>query len=266
MEQEPTKLQRNKFIISLSGQNIDTAIVNIEEMQGYVKTKKKFAIIGTEKKTYDNLEKTKPQFIMNNSKPKIFVVDSKKKEYIKMYASLLEKFSGLMIVETDTISDQISELICSSELVDKKELDIMICRNGLADMTDNERRKANYLRIHADPEIDLSIFEKLGDFYKEKTATLMIAQLFVNSQYDETNAYIEQNNELYAKQGMSDFVDYYELNKQLSYFLYYDVENNKILNLTKDVLEGFVKTMKAQGLFPMPDEEISPFCQNLTLN
>lgn len=257
--------QHNAFIVSLAGQNIDTTIVNIEEMQGYVKERKRFAVIGTEKRTYGELDRMSYQFVMNYTKPKIFALDSKKKPSLNVYTYLLEKFrSGLIIIESDTLSDPISELICNSEQLSKNDIDIMICRNGFEDMTDGERRKANYLRIHANPDMNPAIFEKLGEFYQEKVTALMISQFFVNCQYEEVNTYFEKHNEIYAKQGLKDFVDYSQLNKQLAYFIYYDVANNKILNLSKDILEDFIKKMKAQGLMPMPDEEIPVLAEMLT--
>ena len=266
MEKRQTVGQHNHFIISLAGQNIDITPVNIEELQGYVDTRKRFAIIGTVKKTYDELEKVNYQFVMNHTKPKVFTFAPKNKSFLNVYTFLLDKFkSGIIVIESDTISDPISELICNSGKLAQNDIDIMICRNGFEDMTDDERRKANYYRIHANPDIDLTIFQKLGEFYQEKITALMISQFFVNYQYDEVNAYFEKHNEIYAKQGLKDYVDYYQLNKQLSYFIYYDVVNNKILNVSRSVIEDFIRKMKGQGLMPIPDDQISLLAEMITV-
>ena len=262
---EQTEKQRS-FIISLAGQNIDTTIVNIEEMEGYVKLWKRFAIIGTEKKTYGHLDRMNYQFVMNYSKPKIFAVESKNQTYINIYSFLLDKFnSGLIIIESDTISESISEVICNSDKLVKNDIDIMICRNGFEDITESERKKANYFRIHANPDIDLMTFQKLGDIYQERTPALMISQLFVNNQFDEVNSYFEKYNNLYSGKGLTDFVDYAQLNKQLAYFIYYDIANNKILNVSRAVLEDFVRKIKSMGIFPIPDNEIPVFSEMLTI-
>lgn len=263
---EQTRKQHNDFIISLSGQNIDTTIVNIEEMMGYVKQRKRFAIIGSEKKSYGQLDRMVYQFVENYSKPKVFAINPKNKSYDIIYAYLLEKYkNGLVIIETDTLSTPISDLICNSEKLEKNDIDIMICRNGFDEITDNERQKANLYRIHANPDMDLNIFAKIGDFYQEKTPVLMIAQLFVNVQFGEATSYFQTSNEHYAKQGLTDFVDYSQYNKQLAYFIYYDVVHNKILNVSRDIMEDFIKKIKAQGLFPMPDEEIPSFAEMITI-
>lgn len=254
------------FIISLSGPNIDTAIVNIEEMQQYCTQRKRMAIVATEKKNYGELDKMNYQLVMNYVKPKIMAVNTKGKNYLSVYNFLLDKYkSGLLIVESDTLSDAISDMICNSEKLGCSDLDIMICREGFASMTEGEMQKANFLRIHADPDMNPTIFQKLGEFYQEKILALMIAQFFANDQYEEANNYFEKENTKYSSAGLTDFVDYYQLNKQLSYFVYFDVVNCKILNINKEVLAKFMLKMKSQGLLPMPEDQISNIAESLTV-
>lgn len=263
---EPIKKQHNDFIVSLAGANINTTIVTIEEMQLYCKLRKRIVIVATEKKTYGELDMMNYQLVMNYTKPKVLAINTKNKPYLDVYTFLLEKYKGgLMVVEGDTISDPISDLICKSDKLESNDIDVMICRDGFESMTIGEMRKANFLRIHADPDMNPTIFEKIQDFYQEKVAGLMIAQFFVNDQYAEVNSYFEKQNEKYSKQGFSDFVDYYELNKQLSYFVYFDVENNKILNVSKDTLAAFLIKMKSQGLLPIPEDQIPVVAESLTI-
>jgi hypothetical protein len=260
-----TRKQPNNFIISLAGANIDTTIVTIEELHQYCSLKSRMAIVATEKKTYGELGVMNYQFIMNHTKPKVLTTNTKNRPYIDVYAFILEKYkNGLLVVECDTLSDNISDIICKSEKLEENDIDIMICRDGFEAMTTGEMRKANYLRIHADPDINLTVFQKLTDFYQEKVLGLMIAQLFVNDQYAEVNSYFEKHNERYSKQGLTDYVDYSELNKQLSYFIYFDVENNKIMNVGKDTLIAFMIKMKAQGLLPFPEDQLPVIAESLT--
>lgn len=260
---EPKK--PHNFIISLAGANIDTTIVNIEEMRQYCTIRKRMAIVATEKKTYGELDKMNYQLVMNYVKPKVMAVNTKGKDYLHAYSFLLDKFkSGLMIIESDTLSDPISDLICKSEKLNASDIDIIICREGFESLTIGEMRKANFLRIHADPDMNPTIFQKIQDFYQEKVLGLMIAQFFANDQYEEVNSYFEKENSKYSKAGLTDFVDYYELNKQLSYFVYFDVENNKILNVDKDTLAAFITKMKSMGLFPLPEDQIPVIAESLT--
>jgi len=261
---EPQKQQRN-FIVSLAGANIDTTIVNIEEMQQYSSLHKRVAIVGTEKKTYGELDKMNYQLVMNYVKPKVMAVNSRSKSYADVYTFLLDKYkSGLLIVESDTLSDSISDMICKSEKLATSDIDIILCREGFESMTIGEMRKANFLRIHADPDMNPTIFQKMQDFYQEKIMGLMIAQFFANDQYEEVNSYYEKENIKYSNAGYSDFVDYYQLNKQLSYFVYFDVERNKILNIDKDTLAAFLLKMKTQGLLPIPEDQIPIVAESLT--
>lgn len=254
------------FIISLAGANIDTTIVNIEEMKQYCTAHKRMAIVATEKKTYGELDKMSYQLVMNYVKPKVMAVNSKNKSYADVYTFLLDKYeSGLMIVEADTLSDSIADMICKSNKLADRDIDIILCREGFEAMTIAEMRKANFLRIHADPDMNPTIFQKLQDFYQEKVLGLMIAQFFVNDQYAESNSYYEAENNKFSNAGYSDFVNYYELNKQLSYFIYFDVANNKILNVDKDTLAAFLLKMKAQGLLPMPEDQIPVVAESLTI-
>lgn len=260
------KQKQCNFIVSLAGANIDTTIVNIEEMQQYCAIHKRMAIVATEKKTYGELDKMNYQLVMNYVKPKVMAVNSKNKSYADVYTFLLDKYkSGLLVVEADTLSDSISDMICKSDRLATSDIDVILCREGLEAMTIGEMRKANFLRIHADPDMNPIIFQKMQDFYQEKIMGIMIAQFFANDQYAEVNSYYEKENTKFSNAGYSDFVDYYELNKQLSYFVYFDVENNKILNISKDTLTAFIIKMKAQGLLPMPDDQIPVIAETLTV-
>lgn len=255
-----------KFIISLSGPNIDTAIVNIEEMQQYCTHRKRMAIVATEKKNYGELDKMNYQLAENYVKPKIFAVNTKGKNYHSVYSFLLDRYkNGLMIVESDTLSDAISDMICKSDKLESSDIDIMICREGLASMTIAEMRKANFIRIHADPDMNPTVFQKLGEFYQEKILAIMIAQFFANEQYEEANNYFEKENTKYTTAGLTDFVDYYQFNKQMSYFVYFDVENCKILNINKEVVAKFMMKMKSMGLLPMPEDQIASIAESLTI-
>jgi hypothetical protein len=254
------------FIISLSGANIDTAIVNIEEMQQYCIARKRMAIVATEKKNYGELDKLNYQLVENYVKPKILAVNTKGKNYLNVYSFLLDRYkSGLMIVESDTLSDAISDMICKSNKLEDGDIDVIICREGFASMTEGEMQKANFLRIHADPDMNATIFQKLGEFYQEKVLGLMVAQFFANDQYEEANNYFEKESNKYSKSGLTDFVDYYQQTKQLSYFVYFDVVNNKILNVSKDAIHKFLLKMKSSGIMPFPESEIPIIAESLTI-
>lgn len=264
---EQKKQPKNDIVISLAGANIDTTIVTIEEMHLYSEKRKRIAIVTTEKKTYGELDRMNYQLIGNYSKPKVLAINTRNKPYFDVYTYLLEKYkSGLLIAESDTISENISELICKSNRLSSNDIDVMICRDGFESMTQIEMERANFLRIHANPDQNMMIFQTIGDFYKEKVLGIMISQFYVNHQFEESNKYFERLNEEYTKRGFSDFVDYYQLNKQLSFCAYFDVFNNKILNINKETVASFMKVMKAQGLLPIPDDQIIPIAESITIN
>jgi hypothetical protein len=120
------KKQHNDFIISIAGESIDTTVVTIEEMQLYCERRKRIAVVATEKKSYGELDKMNYTLVGNYHKPKVFSVNTKSRPYLDVYAFLLERFrSGLIVVETDTISDPVSELICKSDRMAVSDIVIM---------------------------------------------------------------------------------------------------------------------------------------------
>jgi hypothetical protein len=266
MEQQLIKQRRNDFIISFAGSNIDTTIVNIEEMEQYCIKRKRLAVVATEKRIYGELDRMNYQLVSNYTNPKVMVVNSKGKAYFDVYSFLLDRFkSGLLVVEGDTISEPISELLCKSDQLVLNDIDIMICRDGLESMTASEMRKANLMRIHACPDINPLIFQTLTDFYEEKAMGIMVAQFLANEQFDQTNKYFETKNEEYKKEGLTDCVDYYQLNKQLSFFVYYDVDVGKILNVDRQTVDDFVRQMKKSGILPIPEAHLAEISESLTL-
>jgi hypothetical protein len=254
----------NDFVISVAGSNIDLSIINIEEMNEYCKSRGRLANVVTEKQTYHQLDKMNYSLIMNYTKPKPRVINTKDKLYFDVYNILSEKYKGgLLIIEADTISDPVSELLCNSDNWKKNDIDLMICRTGFSSVTKNELKKANLLRISADPEFDPAFFLTIDDDFKEKILPLMISQLFVNAQYDSVNRYIESKHSYFNEKGITDYIDYYELNKQLAFFIYYDILANKILNVDRATITAFIVEVGPQ--MSIPSEQIPMIAEMITL-
>lgn len=257
--------KHNYFIISLSGLNIDISIINIEEMVAYCKDRKRPANVTTQKKTYESLDKVNYSLVFNYTNPKPRVVNTKDKQYLQVYTYLSEKFkNGLLIAESDTLSDSISDLLCQSNKWESNDIDIMVCRDYKS-VTDNELKCANFLRISADPDLDSTVFMRLGPIFGEVLGTIMIAQFFVNSNYEKASKYIAHKSKEYTDNGLSDFTDYYELNKQLAYFVHVDIINNKILNVSKKVLLPEIIDMANAGILPIPKDKIEAFAEMITI-
>lgn len=260
------KQRNNDFVISIAASNIDMALVNIEEMQQYCVSRNRVASIVTEKKSYNELDKMNFQLVMNYRKPKARVINSKDKPYLHVFDYVISKYkSGLLIVETDTISGAISELLCKSPLIEDNDIDIMICRDSIGSITDQELQKANLLRISADPNFEPSAFQRLQSVYREKILTLMIAQFFVNEQYTEVNKYFAEASNKYVQDGRTEFIDYYELNKQLSFFIYFDVDKNQIVNVPRATIKKFAEKLKGEDLLPIPDGIFEEFINSVTI-
>jgi len=252
------------FIISSAGPNIDLTIINIEEMNNYCKRWDKMATVVTEKKNYEKLEKLNYALIANYKKARPRAIISNKKPYLQVYTALSETYqNGLLIVEDDTMSVPIAELLCNPKW-GEHGVDIILCRNGFGTMTKDEQKRADYLRISADPDFDASILEELAKIYQERTLAVMIAQLFVNDQYDTLKAYIDKKSQHYAENGFSDYIDYYELNKQLSYFVYLDVKSGKIINVSYETLLGFMKKLNTMGVIPVQGEQLEVLAKQIT--
>jgi hypothetical protein len=258
--------QHNDFIISVAGPNIDTSIVTIEEMKLYCEQRKRIAIVGTQKKVYGEIDRLNYPTVMNYHKPKVLAVSSKNKPYLDVYAYLLDNFkTGLLIIETDTNSEVIIDMVCKSDKLTVNDIDVMVCREGFEAMSAGEIRKANLLRIHANPDINPVIFEKLSEFYGHKSLGIMLSQMYSNDQYNEVTAYMDKQNEVYGAKGYTDYVDQYELSKQISFFVYFDIVHNKILNISCKDLEEFIFRSKEQGFLPFPADAIPVMAKELTI-
>jgi len=252
---------KNKVILSIAGENIDNTIINVEEMKMYVQERKRNAIVVTEKKAYGELDKMIYQLVGNYIKPKPRCVVTKSKPFYDVYSFLLDRYKGgLLIAESDTISEPIVGLLCNSPKVKENDIDVMICQNGYNNVSDLEFKKADYLRIHADLDIMSNIegfVARLQQLYNEKFISILLSQLFVNLQYEEVTHYLNEKNEKYASEGYTDFIDYYESNKQLSYFVYFDIHNNKILNLGKnDIISLIDRIREVNENLVIPAEQV----------
>lgn len=258
--------QHNNFVISLAGPTIDTTTVTIEEMNYYTEQRRRIAVIGTEKKSYSDLSKMNYQLIDNYHKPKVMVINTRNRPYLDVFKTMLERFhTGLMVIETDTISEPVSELITKSDLLAVNDIDIMICHHGYEELTLREVECANLLRIHAIPDLNPIIFQTMQEYFKEVNLGVMVSQLFVNEQYEESKAYFDKFNGVYEKEGLKDYIDYYEMNKQFAYFIYFDIKKGKILNVSRDKVFEFLKKMKATNMLPVDDSQISVIAEGLTV-
>jgi hypothetical protein len=256
--------QHNDFVVSLSGANIDLTIVNIEEMANYCSQRKRLANVVSKKQTYGELDTLNYSLIMNYRHPRPRVVSTKDKPFLHVYSVLSEKYrEGLLIAEADTISDSISDNLCRNENWKKNDVDIMICRS-FASVTDEELKSATLVRISADPDFDPSVLTRIGEIYGEGVGAIMVAQFFANDNYENVNRYMDEKSEKYSKAGMTEFIDYYELRRQLAYFIYYDVKEKKLVNVERDVILSFVKTLP-KHLLPVPEKDIEPFVDMITL-
>lgn len=259
--------QHNKFIISVAGANLDISIVNIEEMSAYCQKLSRLANVVTEKKSYGHLEKLNYALVANYNKAKPRVINSKNSQYLKVYSSLAQNYkAGLLIVEDDTVSEPIVELLCKNDCWSKNDVDIIICRNSLSMISEDEVKCANYLRMSADPEFSPMILPVIESLWKEKIISIMVAQYFVNDQYETVKAYIKKQSDYYNSQGITDYVDYYEINKQLAYFIYYDIANDKIINVDNETMVTFLKKFSAQGVIPLDDAKIRQLADAITLS
>jgi hypothetical protein len=139
----------------------------------------------------------------------------------------------------------------------------MVCRS-FASVTEDELKRATLLRISADPDWDPMVLQRVGQVFKEGVGAIMIAQLFANENYDTVNAYIDRQKEKYSAAGLTEFINYYELRRQLAYFIYYDVGTKKLVNVDRDVILTFIKRLPREML-PVPVEDIEPFTAMITL-
>jgi hypothetical protein len=235
-------------------------------MAGYCKERGRLANVVTKKHTYDHIDPINYSLIMNYKNPKPRVVTVKNKPFADVYKIIGERFkAGLIIAESDTISDSITESFCKNENWKNNDIDIMICKS-FASLTIQEAEHANLFRISADPDFDMSVMLKIGEHInKYAVGTIMVAQMFVNDNYNKVVKYMEEQIPKYEGLGMTDFVDYSELNRQFAYFAYIDLGSGKILNIERQVIKEFLLQNYKLFMPNIPEEKIPGYVEMITL-
>lgn len=236
----------SKYIVAVADPNIDTSIIDIEEAEQYVNKYERRAIIISGKEVFKNamIEKTKYIFIMNATKPTVRVIDSNGDSFKKVYEYLGGKYlNGLIIAHAETLTNHIANDLA---MLSGKGLDFIVYRQDLMDLSGNERGRMNFLRIHYNLDFVFSKnqFSSFTEKYGIQNAIgIYTTQYIVNAQYGIAQNYFQEHSEKFEKEGWEDFIDYYQMNKQFAYFLYYDMKRSKIIGMSGEKIHEYMELM-----------------------
>ena len=243
IEYTPEELARPaKYIIVMCDTNIDTHIIDLEEATAYVnKFKRKVIIISDREVFKDSIETLNYSFVMNATKPTIKLIDNHREQYSKVQEYILSKYkNGLIIAYPETITNDIADKYA---LTKNMGHDYVIYRNNLLEMTGNERSRVTHMRIHANMNFEFSkgFFETVKEKFGERnTLGIFLAHFISHYQLQACRHYIKEHTDKFESQGMQDYVNYREMNRQMAYYVYYDMEKAKVLNFTKEKLKEYL--------------------------
>ena len=245
VEYTKEELERpSKYIIVVADPKIDTSIIDIEEAQRYVEKFKRRAIIISAKGVLENsdIEKLNYLYIRNATVPNVRMIDNVGHSFTKVYETIMEKYqNGLIIAHADTITHQIADQMAQNK---GNGLDFIVYRQDLMGMSSNEKTRVNYLRIHNNPEFQFnkSFYRNFAEKYGDGQAIgVFTAQYIANYQYNLSETYFREGSEKYEGQGDDDFIDYYELNRQLAFHVYYDTAKGKILGFPAEKIQYYME-------------------------
>jgi hypothetical protein len=235
-----------KYIVSVCDPNIDTHIIDLEESRAYVEKYNRRCLIVTDKDVLKDSDEDQLKFIwINNwSKPGVKVLDNMGKSFKEVYKYILPKFqNGLLITHANTITNEIANDIALNK---GNGLDFMVYRQDLMSISNNEKMRMNYLRIHYNPEFIFSkeYYRNFSEVYSDSNAIgIFTAQYIANATYAACETQIKKYNAFFEKQGAEDYVNYYEMNKQQAFYVYYDFTAGKIFGFSKEKIMHYMSLM-----------------------
>lgn len=240
------------YMVVMCHKNVDTHLIDLDEAANYSRVHKRRAIILSDREVFNErkIPKTNYFHIPTATTPGVKLIDNDRKPYREVYKYVLDKFkNGLIIAYPETITNDIADEFARST---GKGQDFIAYRNDLLELTGQERTKLTYMRIHANPEFDTSqgFFENVKEKFNERnTIGIFLCQYIANYQYNECNKYFNELSEKYEKMGMTDYINYRELNSQMAYFVYFDTIRSKVLNIPREKLLSYLQMMlKAMGV------------------
>jgi len=236
----------SKYIVAVCDPTVDTHIVDSEEAANYVNKWKRRAIIVSGKEVFKNseIEKLKYLYVANSNIPCVRLIEPDGRSYKEVFKYLLGKFkNGLIIAHPETLTHEIAD---EFSLNKTNGLDFVVYRQDLMELSGNERGRMTHLRFHFNSEF--SFTKELFTNYTEKFGThgaigIFTCQYIANYQYNQCQDYIKENTEMFEQENATDYVDYYAMNKQVAYHVYYDLHANKIIGLTTEKIKFYMEQM-----------------------
>jgi hypothetical protein len=247
IEYSEVELNRSiNYITVLCDPKIDTSIIDLEEAAAYVDKFKRRAIIISDREVFKgiNIDIVKFNYVMNATTPAVRLIDNDRQQYRKVYDFILANYkNGLLVAYPETITNDIADTFAKTS---GAGLDIVIYRNNLLELSGNERSRTTYMRIHSNREFILSkgSFDTVKEKYGERnTLGIFTSQFIANYQDNACRHYITENTDLYESLGKEDYINYKELNRQMAFHVYYDMNRAKILHCSKEELVFYMRML-----------------------
>jgi hypothetical protein len=167
-------------------------------------------------------------------------IDKCRKNITTIIESVFENLgSGMVIITQTKVDKEFYEQLSNIET----DIDIIVYKKSLFDITKSEMDRLSYLRIHHDPSFEFSIenFQKLsGIFSKGSVLGIMLCQSYVNDQIDIRKDHITLLKKYYGD-AYEVRADHEQIQQELGYHLFFSIIDNEILTITNK--EAFTNTL-----------------------
>jgi hypothetical protein len=233
-----------KYIVCVCDPNIDTHIIDIEEAESYVKKYQRRAIIISAKEVFkdSNIERLNYLYLKNATNPSVKIIDQNGNSFKKVYEAVTEKFqNGLIIAHPETLTNEIADALSKNI---SNGIDFVVYRQDLMSISAAEKMRMNFLRIHYNPEFQFTkdYFRNFSEKYGDGNSIgIFISQYIANYQYVLSQSYFQKTSEELEKQGLKDYIDYYELNKQFAFHVHFNTVTGKIYGFTAEKIEFYMQ-------------------------
>lgn len=164
-------------------------------------------------------------------KENVVIIDRCRKRVDTVINMILHKMQRGLFVITDPLNAQIHDEIAGNN---NENIDIVIYKESINDITKAETDRITNIRLHYDKYFDFSMNnykEQLSIFGKNQLLGIWLSQAYVNYQVELRMDYV---NEL--KESLGEMFEvranHEQIAIELSYYLYYDMLQNTIIEIT----------------------------------
>jgi len=246
------------FILVVADKTVDTSIIDIEEAEKYVKHHNRKAAIITDSPAFNNIPEIYFGHLQIWTVPDFKKIKTNQEPYNNVYQLILERYkNGLLIAGENTLTNEIASKLALSK---NCGIDFMIYRDNMITISIEERKRINWMRIHKNKNFvfNLGNMAALNDAYGDPEISygIMLSHYITRYQYETLQQYINDTSQELILTGYTDnIIEKYSYNRQLAYYVYFDLVRKKIHGVDSEKFYDYVEALNEILNIPVNEEE-----------